>query len=364
MRELPKGFASHLGGLRIAMLDRVHEIAKLLLAGAVEEAIWREGLAQLGDWLGARHLLVHSPRGERPEAPWLCWAAGIPSGLGSRLAAYAGVIASLAHRLPPGRAARREELIPEAVLRRSPLWKDVVRPLGGYRTALGAPFSGAMLIACREPGAPAFSARDLAALEQTLPALAQALRLKRQVQAVETQASGLAEVCEEMETGIALLDAAGRKLYANRAALQMLVAEGNPSGQTGQRGDLQWRAAAQAAACASIGRLDRKGHPPLLVRAVRLAGGQRGDAAASTALLLHDPWRPRPAAALVAAGTLGLTPRECEICGLLASGHGTREIAAALGISVGNLRVHFKHIFAKTGARGRIALVALLRPAG
>lgn len=56
-----------------------------------------------------------------------------------------------------------------------------------------------------------------------------------------------------------------------------------------------------------------------------------------------------------------LTPRERQVLELVAQGLKNREIGAELGIRPGTVKVHLKHIFEKTGVRGRfgLALVGL-----
>jgi DNA-binding CsgD family transcriptional regulator len=55
-----------------------------------------------------------------------------------------------------------------------------------------------------------------------------------------------------------------------------------------------------------------------------------------------------------------LTIREAQIIGLLFAGRSTGEIAAALAVVPETVRFHFRSIFEKTGARGRVEVVALL----
>ncbi len=56
-----------------------------------------------------------------------------------------------------------------------------------------------------------------------------------------------------------------------------------------------------------------------------------------------------------------LTPRERQIVRLLAQGRKNSEIAEALGISPGTVKVHLTHIFEKTGTRDRFELALLTR---
>jgi DNA-binding NarL/FixJ family response regulator len=51
-----------------------------------------------------------------------------------------------------------------------------------------------------------------------------------------------------------------------------------------------------------------------------------------------------------------LTPREHEVAGLVEQGLRNRDIAQNLGIRTGTVKIHLKHIFEKTGVRGRYGL--------
>jgi two-component system, NarL family, nitrate/nitrite response regulator NarL len=51
-----------------------------------------------------------------------------------------------------------------------------------------------------------------------------------------------------------------------------------------------------------------------------------------------------------------LTPREQQVMELVEQGYKNREIAQELGIRPGTVKIHLKHIFEKTGVRGRHGL--------
>lgn len=51
-----------------------------------------------------------------------------------------------------------------------------------------------------------------------------------------------------------------------------------------------------------------------------------------------------------------LTARELQVMELIERGMKNREIADALGITTGTVKIHLKHIFEKTGIRGRYGL--------
>ena len=59
---------------------------------------------------------------------------------------------------------------------------------------------------------------------------------------------------------------------------------------------------------------------------------------------------------VVSTGRSGLTAREQQVIELVERGLKNKEIADALGIQTGTVKIHLKHIFEKTGIRGRYGL--------
>ena len=56
-----------------------------------------------------------------------------------------------------------------------------------------------------------------------------------------------------------------------------------------------------------------------------------------------------------------LTPRECEVIGLVLRGRRYHEAAAALFISIKTVKTHVYHVYEKTSCRGRMELIRLLQ---
>lgn len=56
------------------------------------------------------------------------------------------------------------------------------------------------------------------------------------------------------------------------------------------------------------------------------------------------------------AGRSALTPRELQVVDLVERGYKNKEIGQSLGIRTGTVKIHLKHIFEKTGIRGRYGL--------
>ena len=55
-------------------------------------------------------------------------------------------------------------------------------------------------------------------------------------------------------------------------------------------------------------------------------------------------------------GRSALTPREVQVMDLVERGLKNKEIGQTLGIRTGTVKIHLKHIFEKTGIRGRYGL--------
>lgn len=58
-----------------------------------------------------------------------------------------------------------------------------------------------------------------------------------------------------------------------------------------------------------------------------------------------------------AIASLSLTPRECEILELLASGQSNKELARSLGISPNTVKTHLASLFAKLGVDRRVKAI-------
>jgi DNA-binding CsgD family transcriptional regulator len=62
-----------------------------------------------------------------------------------------------------------------------------------------------------------------------------------------------------------------------------------------------------------------------------------------------------------AVASLGLSPRECEILALLASGRSNKELACALGISPNTVKTHVARIFEKLEVPNRVQAIEKAR---
>jgi DNA-binding CsgD family transcriptional regulator len=62
-----------------------------------------------------------------------------------------------------------------------------------------------------------------------------------------------------------------------------------------------------------------------------------------------------------AIATLGLTPRECQILDLLASGQSNKELAKILGVSPNTVKTHVASLFAKLEVDRRVKAIEKAR---
>ena len=69
----------------------------------------------------------------------------------------------------------------------------------------------------------------------------------------------------------------------------------------------------------------------------------------TVSLLVSSKWWP---------SELPLSPRECEICRLVASGLTNKEIGAVLEISEWTVSTHLRRVFSKLEVRSKVAMVA------
>jgi DNA-binding CsgD family transcriptional regulator len=203
-----------------------------------------------------------------------------------------------------------------------------------------------------------------------------AVRLRR----TETSIGALRALLDALGPALLLVDEAGRPLFVNRRATQILTRRDGlaigPGGLAAAsvRATRSLRAAiADAAARAHAVHARSRTlrltlarpamRPPWLLsilpvaRRDRSGGGTAGWAAISIAECESHTRIDAPSA----ADYFLLTPREADVAALLAAGRSSREAAKVLHIGIGTVRTHLKSLFEKTGARSQMALALKLQ---
>lgn len=230
----------------------------------------------------------------------------------------------------------------------------------------------------RPPSAPRFGAVEAAVLARLAPHLRRAVELHRRLSAAPVvSAEPLVEALDRLAAGVALLDAGGVLVWANRTAAGLLR---DGDGLSLDRNNAL-RAAAPgttdalrrlvgAAAMGAEGALPLprpSGRAALALHAVPLparAAAAREAVLPSAAprpsvlLLLSDPERGTPDATLQRRlrSIYGLTAAEATVAAHAAHGVGLPEVAQSLGLAVATARTHAQRVFSKAGVRGQVEL--------
>jgi DNA-binding CsgD family transcriptional regulator len=192
------------------------------------------------------------------------------------------------------------------------------------------------------------------------------------------EAAVLSEMIDTVRSGMLLVDAAGRIVHANSAALKMIAA-GNVLHCTGDQlavGDAETDRMFRALFAAAGEGDDSLGTRGIAfpvtgaagdryaVSLLPLASGARRMArsrlAAVAMLFIHRAELALLAAPEMIAKSYGLTPSELRILLAVVEVGGAAEVAEALGIGESTVRFHLKRLFEKTGTHRQAGLVKLV----
>ena len=202
--------------------------------------------------------------------------------------------------------------------------------------------------------APRFSDAEKEWLERVVPVVADGLR-----QALLAQP---APAPPDRGPGLVLLDEAGSVVSVTREAAAWLVeVDGGLTFAAGGDFAMPIEAHAYAAWVRAAARADSAdGTPPARVRTRGgvwlLLHGSMLEGSDQLALII-EPAKAADVAPLIVEA-YEFTERELEVTRLIASGHGTSEIAAKLFLSPHTVRDHVKSVFEKVGVSSRGELVA------
>ena len=282
-----------------------------------------------------------------------------------------------------GGAGASHHLISDSELEQTVCFNEFLGPRRfnyGMGAAILAVGDGpATFVTLREKRLGPYSDEDLTFLRALLPHMSRALQLYGRMLSADTERRALADSLDRLSTGLLLLDAAGRVLFANRAVQEMA------SQNDGLRLQPDGLAAAVAAETAALRQLiaraalttNGKGlHPggamlisrPSLRRSFAVSvspvpkeaivPGLRGSAA--VAVFVLDPEALGEPDGALLERLYGLTPAESRVAAALLNGHDLRAAASELGVSYHTARAQAKSIFSKTGTRGQSDLIRLL----
>lgn len=344
------------------MADKVAKIGELFLQGVLDAAAWDEALASLARTLGADHLVAVVPGVAGSLAPAMAYGCGTEAENIQACSRYPADVAKLS-RLLTVYATTQDETVPFPVFSQMSIFNGAIRAMGGRHAAVARLPPGGFVAACRGHARRPFSGAEKSTLTTLLPVLSSALALKQQLRALHSHAAVLETAIDAVATGVICLDQSRRVIHANAAGEALLrhadVLRVTASGILAATALENERLAhAIASGTGEVVLIGCGSAWPLAIRVARVPA--RADAAVATILFASDPRRPMRDRLAGVCAAFGFTRRETEIAELLAGGVELSEIAAVLGITIGNLRGHLNRIFAKGGVASQAQLVALL----
>lgn len=183
--------------------------------------------------------------------------------------------------------------------------------------------------------------------------------------AASNHAPALGGVLDRLGDPLALCDASGRLVHANRALARLLVAEPTESLlRNGLERVAREFVSARSGAVETLLEAARASTVSTAMGSYRVRSVTVDPVLASrdcVLLLVEPPSRPRPTDQALRE-RFGLTPRETEVARLVARGHSNDEIAARLGTSPTTARNHTARMLAKLGVGSRARVHAILNP--
>lgn len=207
------------------------------------------------------------------------------------------------------------------------------------------------------------------------PHLRRAATISRVLERETTRAATFEAALDAAGAGAVLVRGDMGIVHANAAADTMLRG-GDPIRSAGGRlrladelvpGHLEAAVQAAAEGAGAIGRRGigiparRRDGSPLVTHVMPLESRLGSRPAADAVVFLADSGGAEPLPNESLELLFGLTPAEARVFELVAAGHSSRQISAAMGIAASTLRTHLLRVFDKTGKHRRAELVALAR---
>ncbi len=288
--------------------------------------------------------------------------------------------------LPVGSVVPTSALIPEREYARTIFYNEGVRPIGAFHGLVVSPLRTPQLFVHlstgRRLGHQDFCTDDIAAMQKLVPHLVTALHVTRRLAAADLRAAGASVALDRLDTGVILVDAAARILFANQTAeavlsrndglgidqegvcacghgatrvLRRLIASCRDitMGDGGPGGSMEILGAERS-------RPLRVVVAPFPAEAAQVDTVWLGAARPVAILMITDTEQGKRARKDDLRRRFGLTPAEADVALKILKGDGRQAAAARLGIAATTVRAHLSHIFEKTGVRRQAELVRLL----
>jgi DNA-binding CsgD family transcriptional regulator/PAS domain-containing protein len=283
-------------------------------------------------------------------------------------------------RMPTGGAMIDHEHISQRELSRDALYNDWLAPLNLRHTAAAMVRSDGtardFLSFMRPKDGKPYGATHKTLIEQVMPHIMRAARLRAHVGHLSRQAALGLWALDSLPQGIVVVDAQCRIAYANTAVERLLASPNTLRTAQGQlqcaQGDQQVRLQRLVTdACASpgtAGALECTGGMPqpgrLVVTVLPLKASHTLASLRQIPVALVILTVPGAMVALdhrVVGDMLGLSPAETRLALVLAAGKTVKDFAAVEGCSWHTARTHAKNLMRKTGCHRQVELVQLVQ---
>ena len=282
--------------------------------------------------------------------------------------------------MPLGEVMCDHEHINTREMSRQPVYTEFLRPLGLQNTmgALVRDDNGVrdFIGFIRPSDHKQYGSREKQFIQQLMPSLMGAARLRAHMATLSRQASLGMAALETLAQGIAVVDAQGRIHYANAAAERLTqlpspigTAQGrllcrNPVLQARLQQLLAKACASPAQAGAFDSLMGSTQATRLVVTVLPLKASHALSSSWQKPLALVVLVVPGSISALdhrVVCDMLGLSPSEARLLLLLVAGKSVKDFAAVEGCSWHTARSHLKNLMRKTGCHRQLELVQLLQ---
>lgn len=280
-----------------------------------------------------------------------------------------------------GRARIGSHLVDDAVLLRSYIYNEYLRPQADSRYVAGSVLAleggnHAVIGVHRPHGAEDFTLQEAARLDRLLPHVQRSLEMRQRLQGAEQRDRSACFVLDRLSLGVVLIASTGRLLHVNSAAEAMLcsgdglvrTAEGLRAAHKEDDKRLQHfingirHGSGDARLAGGHLSVRRPSGRPSYAVMVSPAGPRLG-AAAKTApavlLFLSDPAAKIVSDLAVLSDLFGFTPAESRLVMALLSGTALPKIARQIGVSYHTVRTLLARAMSRTDTRSQLELVML-----
>ena len=284
--------------------------------------------------------------------------------------------------LPSGAVAVGEQLVTHAEMKRTAFYNDFGRHYDAVRCITGTieieDRRVSVLSVNRSEKCAAFGEEETLVLRELMPHLQRALQIHRRLVDAQALADGSTSALDLLAHGILLLDTAGRIMFANRTAEEILRARdglmvhqkvlfgARASETTALRKAIAEAVATSrgegtgAAGLVLIGRPSGGSPLRVLVTPVAQRHVLMGSPGAAACVFITEPQRSPVPAGTHLRCVFGLSAAETRVATALLDGESVDSLADRLCISRNTARTHLQRLFAKTGTSRQADLIRVL----